>query len=159
MARARELPGLAAAPSFGAAAAMAVEVRAGEVFSFEERALDTDDIEGVHDMRVATRRLRAVMELFAPCFPERPYRRALRDVKRLADALGARRDPDVAIAALERIAARLGDADRPGVESMIGELKERQAAANDALEAAIARAHEKALPARLSALAAEADRA
>ena len=159
MARARELPGLAEAPSFGAAAAMAVEVRAGEVFSFEERALDTGDIEGVHDMRVATRRLRAVMELFAPCFPERPYRKALRDVKRLADALGARRDPDVAIAALERIAARLGDADRPGVESMIAELRARQTAANEALEAAIARAHERGLPARLSALAAEADRA
>ena len=31
--------------------------------------LDVGDIERVHDMRVATRRLRAALEIFGPCFP------------------------------------------------------------------------------------------
>ena len=48
--------------------------------------LDTSDIERVHDMRVATRRLRAALEVFEPCFPAKPYAQTLREVKRLADA-------------------------------------------------------------------------
>ena len=74
MAKAREIEGLAGAESFGSAAAAAVEVRASEVFEHLHRALDIGDIEGVHDMRVATRRLRAVMEIFAPCFPKDAHR-------------------------------------------------------------------------------------
>ena len=54
-------------------------------------------------MRVATRRLRAALEIFEPCFPAKPYDQALGEVKRLADALGERRDRDVAIAALPRL--------------------------------------------------------
>ena len=63
--------------------------------------MDTADIEGVHDMRVATRRLRAAMEIFAPCFPKKRHRGALREVKGLADLLGTRRDPDVMIERLD----------------------------------------------------------
>ena len=37
-----------------------------ELFEQAEGVLDTSDIERVHDMRVATRRLRAVLEIFAP---------------------------------------------------------------------------------------------
>ena len=48
--------------------------------------LDIDDPERVHDMRVATRRLRAAMEVFEPCFPRKRFRKALREVKALADA-------------------------------------------------------------------------
>ena len=73
--------------TFREAAASAVAVRTEEVFEFEEGALDTSDIERLHDMRVATRRLRAVMEIFAPCFPKAEHRQALKDVKALAHAL------------------------------------------------------------------------
>ena len=57
-------------------------------------------------MRVATRRLRAALEVFEPCFPRKRHRKALKRVKALADALGERRDRDVAIEFLERFAAR-----------------------------------------------------
>ena len=65
--------------------------------------LDTGDIERLHDMRVATRRLRAALEIFGPCFPHKRIEAALRDVKALADALEERRDRDVTIAALEDV--------------------------------------------------------
>ena len=39
-----------------------------------EDVLDVADIERVHDMRVATRRLRAALEVFEPCFPAEPVR-------------------------------------------------------------------------------------
>src|SRR5437016_11358245 len=51
---------------------------------------------------------------------------ALRDVKELADALGARRDPDVAIGRLRELASALGRAERPGIESLIGEFRSEE---------------------------------
>ncbi len=108
MAKAREIPGISPDSSFREAAASAVEVRTDELFSFADGVLDRGDIERVHDMRVASRRLRAVLEVFGPCFPKKELRRTLREVKALADDLGERRDPDVAIAALERVASELG---------------------------------------------------
>ena len=95
--------------------------------------LDVDDIERVHDMRVATRRLRAALEIFGPCFPRGELKAALREVKALADALGERRDRDVAIAALEDIAESMAAPDRPGIETLIARLRAEQAAANEAL--------------------------
>ena len=74
--------------------------------------LDLDDIERVHDMRVATRRLRAAIEVFAPCFPRKRHRAALKQVKALADALGERRDRDVAIEPLEGFAAEMASGER-----------------------------------------------
>src|ERR1700750_1916958 len=92
---------------YALAAARIVRVRADELFAQAEGVLDTDDIERVHDMRVASRRLRAVLAVFAPCFPRGPYKGVLRDVKRIADALGERRDPDVHLAAMEKLAEKL----------------------------------------------------
>jgi CHAD domain-containing protein len=139
------------------AAAKVVGVRAAEVFEHASGVLDTDAIERVHDMRVATRRLRAVLEIFAPCFPRKLHRQVLRDVKRLADALGERRDPDVQIAALERYAAEAPAADRPGVESLLAALRERQAGANRRLGEALVTMEQGGLRSRLQALVAEVD--
>ena len=156
MASARDIPGITLDATFREAAASAVEVRADEVFSFRDRALDTGDIEGVHDMRVATRRLRAVMEIFAVCFPKQQHRRALREVKELADVLGERRDPDVMIAGLEKVAQGLAAADRTGIRGLEESLREEQAGANERLAAMLDRIERDRLRERLIALAAEA---
>src|SRR4051795_12517801 len=102
MAKARDIDGLHARMPFAEAAAATVGVRADELFEHSADVLDTSDIERVHDMRVATRRLRAVLEIFAPCFERTLHRAVLHDVESLADALGERRDPDVHIDALDR---------------------------------------------------------
>jgi CHAD domain-containing protein len=151
--KAREIPGLEPGTTFREAAARAVWVRTEEVFAFREGVLDTVDIERVHDMRVATRRLRAVMEVFEPCFPRKPHRAALRDVKRLADALGERRDPDVHIDALERIAAGLGTEERPGIESLAGALRADQEQANVELARVLEEVERGNLEGRLQMLA------
>ena len=156
MAKARAIPGFEDAPSFREAAALAVETRAEEVFEFRSGILDTADIERVHDMRVATRRLRAVMEIFSDCFPRKPYRRALRDVKKLADALGERRDRDVAIAALERVAEGLTGEDRRGIRSLVDELRAEQEVANRQLEEELEALERDELETRLRALAGSA---
>jgi CHAD domain-containing protein len=156
MAKARPIPGIRPDTPMREVAARTIEVRAAEVFGFATGVLDTGDIERVHDMRVATRRLRAALEVFEVCFPKRELKRALRDVKRLADALGRRRDPDVALAAIGKVANGLTPDDRPGIESFADELRADQTTGNQALEQALAEAVESQLESRLLALAAEA---
>jgi CHAD domain-containing protein len=156
MARARPVPGLAPETEFAAAAAAVVEVRTTEVFALSAGVLDTVDIERVHAMRVASRRLRSALEIFAVCFPRKRHRRALQDVKRLADALGERRDPDVAIATLREIRAALQQPDHAGVESLVAEFREDQRAGNEVLAAALDEARSTRLEERLHELAAAA---
>ncbi len=84
-------------------------------------------------MRVATRRLRAALEVFEPCFPRKRHRKALKKVKALADALGERRDADVEIALLEGLLEEAAEADRGALRGLIEELRVRQAEANEAL--------------------------
>lgn len=134
MAQAREIEGLAADLPFAEAACLVVETRAAEVLDHSNAVLDTERIEGVHDMRVATRRLRAALEVFAPCFPSKPHKRLLREIKEIADGLGERRDRDVAIAALTTFAASLPTPDRPGIHSLIDRYADEQEDANRALE-------------------------
>jgi CHAD domain-containing protein len=153
MARARDIEAIAPDATFGEAAAGAVRTRAEEVFEFGHRVLNVDDIEAVHDMRVATRRLRAAMEVYAPAFPRKAFESALADVKALADDLGARRDPDVAIEQLRKIQAGMPPADHPGVEHLIESLGERQAKGNERLAARLASVGDDRLKERLDALA------
>jgi CHAD domain-containing protein len=141
------------------AAARIVRVRAAELFEHAEGVLDTSDIERVHDMRVASRRLRAVLEVFAPCFPKGPYKSVLRDVKQVADALGERRDPDVHLAAMEKLAATLPEALKPGVELLAERQRARQAAGNERLAPALEDLERTDLRGRLEALAGAAEEA
>src|SRR6476646_9679063 len=147
MAKAREIPGLHAALSFREAAASTVSVRTQELFDHAER---------VHDMRVATRRLRAVLEIYEPCFSRKALADVLADVKALADALGERRDPDVHLAQLEEFAAAVKEADRPGIEVFAERVRSEQGAGNEALAAALATIEQTDLRGRLAALSAAA---
>jgi CHAD domain-containing protein len=144
---------------YGRAAARIVRVRAQELFDHSENVLDTSDIERVHDMRVASRRLRAVLEIFAPCFPRAPFKSVLTDVKALADALGERRDPDVHIDAMAAFAEKVTAAQRPGVERLLERQRERQARGNETLAAELERMERRDLRARLMALADAAEQA
>jgi CHAD domain-containing protein len=156
MARARRIAGLGPDMPMREAAARTVEVRTREIFTYTQGVLDTNNIEHVHDMRVATRRLRAALEVFEPCFPRREFQRALKDVKDLADALGRRRDPDVALVSLEKLAQALAGPDRAGIESFRDELRDDQTEGNRALEEALAAVTESQLESRLLALATKA---
>ena len=103
-------------------------------------------------MRVATRRLRAAMEVFAPCFPRKRLRKALKEVKVLADALGARRDCDVEIEFLERCAGKAEPGDREAVVAMVAALGEEQARANEVLAPFVAEERLAKLRRRLAGL-------
>lgn len=156
MAKARQIHGLSADGSYAAAAAKVVAVRAQELVDHSAGVLDTGDIERVHDMRVATRRLRAALEVFEPCFPGKRLAEDLGEVKALADALGERRDRDVAIAALGELAAKMAAPDRPGIDSLIDRLRAEQRGANENLARHVSSDRIEALHKRLADLVAEA---
>jgi len=151
VARAREVE-LECGEPFALAAARVVEVRAAEVFEHSRGVLDLGQIERLHDMRVATRRLRAAMEVFESCFPHKRHRQALKRVKALADALGERRDRDVSIELLEGFGGELPEADRGALEALAESLREEQRVANEELALFVKRKRLKKLRRRLEKL-------
>jgi CHAD domain-containing protein len=157
MAKAREVS-LRCEEPFGAAAARVVSVRADELLEQSDGVLDTGDIERVHDMRVASRRLRAAMEVFEPCFPRKRFCTALKEVKAIADALGERRDRDVSIVALETFGEALAAPDRRGVQLMVDLLREDQSLANERLAPFVDQRRLTDLRERIEELVAAADR-
>ncbi|MGH2953766.1 MAG: CHAD domain-containing protein [Solirubrobacterales bacterium] len=157
MAKAEAIPGLDEEVPYALAAARVVSVRTRELIEQAAGVLDTDDIERVHDMRVASRRLRAALEVFEPCFPRDAFEDALRDVKDLADALGERRDRDVTIAALTEVQAAMGAAERAGIAGLIEALRAEQHEANQALAPYVTEGRLAGLRDRLEHLAAQAE--
>jgi CHAD domain-containing protein len=109
-------------------------------------------------MRVATRRLRAALEIFAPCFPRKRHRKALKRVKALADALGVRRDLDVEIELLASLEPEVADEEGEALAVLIGDLRARQREANDDLAPFVAGKRLKKLRRRLSKLVKDVER-
>jgi CHAD domain-containing protein len=143
---------LSAEQPYGDAAAEIIAQRSEPVFELREGVLDTSDIEGVHRMRVATRRLRAALEVFGPALHGKRGKRVLADVKVLADALGERRDRDVQLERLAKLAADTTGAEQRAVELLAAELADEQAEANRQLEAALREIKRNHLRRRLARL-------
>lgn len=104
MAKAKEIEGLDCGADVGEGVRLVLSTRLGEMCGLRAAALDWSDPEGVHDMRVASRRLRSAIRDFSPYLRKRKMRRVKGDLKSLADALGLVRDDDVAIIALDKLA-------------------------------------------------------
>lgn len=104
MAKANKLTGIDEHANVVDGALLVLRARLDEMSGLREKALDWSDIEGVHDMRVASRRVRSAARDFAPYFRRRHLRPWRTEVKVVADALGQVRDQDVALAALEKLA-------------------------------------------------------
>lgn len=156
MAKARPIPGLTGQTPYAQAASLTIEVRGEELFAYADGVLDTSDITRLHSMRVATRRLRAVLEFYAACLPKDQLRPVLKEVRRLADALGARRDPDVELEALFQFAQAAAPEDRPGIERFIAGTRAQQEEANAELAVVLEAIVADDLRGRLEELAASA---
>ena len=74
-----------------------------EAFSKEvEGVKAAEDIEYLHRLRVAARRLRIALPLLAHCYPEKKYQKWTSEIKRTAGMLGEARDLDVQIDFLKK---------------------------------------------------------
>jgi len=83
-------------------------------------AKDASDIEHVHQARVASRRLRAGLQVFPECFPRKKVERWRKKVRRLTQGLGPARDADVQAEFVRGVLAGLnGKAYRPGIARLL----------------------------------------
>ena len=128
MAKARNVKGIAPEKSLEECARRIITTRLHEMMSFKEGAIDGTDIEYVHDMRVASRRLRAAMRNFADCFTrKKKFRRHLKRVERITRRLGAVRDLDVLIDRFQKDLKTVPEDAQIGVQNLIKHLqKERE---------------------------------
>jgi hypothetical protein len=92
--KARRVKKLDPAAPLGENAARIVKVRLDELRSFVPKALDRDRVKAQHDMRIAAKRLRYVLEVTGFCF-EGPADTARRRARDLQDILGEIHDCDV----------------------------------------------------------------
>jgi len=89
--------------------------------------IDSDDPDAVHRVRVASRRLRAAMDVAPACFPPKWYRPLHKTSKAITRSLGEVRDRDVLLDALTREREQASAAERPGIDHMIaGVRRERK---------------------------------
>jgi CHAD domain-containing protein len=80
----------------------------------------SEDIEAIHHMRVASRRLRASLPLFADCFRKKQVAAWTHEIQKITRALGAARDTDVQLDLLKKIAAEAGPGrNQPGLRRLI----------------------------------------
>jgi len=86
-----------------------LRARFEDVISNRDNALDESQIEGIHQMRVAIRRLRSVIRDFAEISDKFLFEDIRKELSCLAGALGTVRDLDVAVKALERLAPKASD--------------------------------------------------
>ena len=86
-----------------------------------------EDIESIHRMRVASRRLRAAIPLFARCFRKKHVRLWIREIKGITRALGAARDADVQLDVLEKITKDLTEEKyKPGLRRLALRIYQRR---------------------------------
>jgi CHAD domain-containing protein len=134
MVKARHIEGLDCEASALDGALLVLRIRLDEMCALREQALDFSDIKGVHDMRVASRRLRSAVRDFLPFLPHRIPRKRL---KALADALGDVRDEDVTIKLLAELRAVAEGEVAAGIERFADERRWRRERARTALEEAL----------------------
>lgn len=111
-----------------------IAARWEDVWAAIPRALDGSDIEGVHDVRVASRRLRAAMDVAAPAFPAAWYRPLHRLAKQITSELGAVRDRDVMLEFLRRERSSAPANEHPGLDRLIARVERERDAARAEME-------------------------
>jgi hypothetical protein len=118
--KARKVGGLDPDGTLADNAERIVRVRLDELCGFMPKAADPDEITALHDMRIAAKRLRYILEITGPCFG--PYAKtATKMTKELQDLLGEIHDCDVQVPETEQFAERLLAADAAALHEAAGD--------------------------------------
>lgn len=103
MAKAKKIPYLDPEQPLDVSLRKILRTRFDEMISFEQGTIDGSDIEALHNMRVASRRVQAVFKIFRSVFPKKKYKAEYEEIRSIIRALGEVRDYDVFIDKIEKI--------------------------------------------------------
>jgi CHAD domain-containing protein len=109
--------------------------RMHKLVEWRNDVLKQDDIEAVHKMRVASRRLRATLDAFESVSEPKPFKKVYRHIKQVADILGKARDTDVMIQNLQHQREQLPSEEQAGMQWLIDRLRDYRQQNQQVLEA------------------------
>jgi len=89
------------------------------MLSHEQGTLLGENIEELHDMRVATRRMRSAFDIFGPAFTPKIMKRYQKGLKNIGGVLGQVRDMDVILEKGLIYQSKLEEQDRQGMEPLL----------------------------------------
>jgi CHAD domain-containing protein len=98
-------PGITADDTLAEAGRKVLRLHLARMLAAEEGTRLGEDIEALHKMRVATRRMRSAWRVFDGAYRPKVQRRYVRELRTVASALGIVRDLDVQLEALDAWAA------------------------------------------------------
>jgi hypothetical protein len=118
--RARRVKGLDPAASLADNAERIVRTRLDELYSFTPKALNPKRVKALHDMRIAAKRLRYVLEITSFCFG--PYAStATKRAKELQDLLGEIHDCDELLPRVRAVQRELRDGAVDGLLELVAD--------------------------------------
>lgn len=124
--KARKVKGIDVDGPLGREARKIVMVRLDELYSFAPAVLDPAEVQALHDMRIAAKRLRYVLETTEPAFGP-VAKRAAKEARRLQDVLGEIHDCDEMLPRIHRHVEKLQAEDaaavRESADPEAGDLK------------------------------------
>lgn len=118
---------------FRLAASQVLEQRATQIAVLSKGVLDVTETGAAEELWLASRRLRAALEVFRPSLGRAEYREGKAEARRISRVVGDRRDIDVVIASYEHVAEEMDPAEAEGIARVIELLRREQAKANRAL--------------------------
>lgn len=101
-----------------------LQERLEKFLEWRDEVLKNEEVEAVHKMRVASRRLRATLDAFQSICEPKAFKRVYKLVTQTADRLGAARDTDVMIEHLRGQFEQGSSDERPGIAWLIERLRE-----------------------------------
>ncbi len=117
--------------SYGVLAARSIRKQAKALSRQIDGTRAGEDVECLHQARVASRRLRAALSTFRDCWPGRTFRKWRKQTRQFTVALGPARDIDVQVLYIQRVLAELPEDRRPcraGVARLLLRLRQRREA-------------------------------
>lgn len=150
MAKPIQVEGLEPGMPLEEAAAKMLPPYIGEAFARELAVRSGDPELGIHDMRVAMKRLREMFRLLSPAFGKKKHKRALKWIESLNDALGEVRDRDVLVEHVVELAAE--DKTTPAVSALLERLLTKRDTAFQDLIEVLDLVHERGVRAKLETL-------
>jgi CHAD domain-containing protein len=128
-------PGVRVDDSLAEAGRKVLRMHLARMLAFEAGTRSGEDIEDLHKMRVATRRMRAAWRVFDGAYRPKLQRRYVAELRTIAGALGEVRDIDVLLEHLDAYIGRLPAAGQEAMEPLRGAWRRQREAARGRLVA------------------------